>query len=74
MLDVTNRVAKREAEEKLEKLLKEEEMATRAKIRWVVQRENNTQFFHMTANGKHRKNKFIQLEQDESTIIGHENL
>ena len=28
----------------------------------------------MIANGKHRKKKIIQLEQDEGTILGHENL
>ena len=31
-------------------------------------------FFHMIANGKHRKKKIIQLEQDEGTVVGHENL
>ena len=40
----------------------------------VVQGDDNTQFFHMIANGKHRKKKIIQLEQDEGTILGHENL
>ena len=28
----------------------------------------------MIANGKHRKKRIIQLEQDEGTIVGHENL
>jgi len=28
----------------------------------------------MIANGKHRKKKIIQLEQDDGTIVGHENL
>ena len=28
----------------------------------------------MIANGKHRKTNIIQLEQDEGTIVGHENL
>ena len=43
-------------------------------MRRVVQGDNNTQFFHMIANRKHRKKKIIQLEQDEGTIVGHENL
>ena len=34
----------------------------------------NTQFFHMIANGKHRKKRIFQLEQDEGTILGQENL
>ena len=46
----------------------------RAKVLMVVQGDDNTQFFHMVANGKHRKKKIIQLEQDEGTIVGHENL
>ena len=28
----------------------------------------------MIANGKHRKKRIFQLEQDEGTIVGHENL
>uniref|UniRef100_A0A453N1K1 Uncharacterized protein n=1 Tax=Aegilops tauschii subsp. strangulata TaxID=200361 RepID=A0A453N1K1_AEGTS len=48
--------------------------ALRAKVLKVVQGDDNTQFFHMIANGKHRKKKIIQLEQDEGTVIGHENL
>uniref|UniRef100_A0A453BYI5 Uncharacterized protein n=1 Tax=Aegilops tauschii subsp. strangulata TaxID=200361 RepID=A0A453BYI5_AEGTS len=48
--------------------------ALRAKVWKIVQGGDNTQFFHMIANGKHRKKKIFQLEQDEGTIIGHENL
>ena len=40
----------------------------------VVQGDDNTQFFHIIAKGKHRKKKIIQLEQDEGTIVGHDNL
>ena len=56
--------------------MREEELkwALRAKTLKVVQGDDNTQFFHMVANGKHRKKKIIQLEQDEGTIVGHENL
>lgn len=43
-------------------------------MRQIVEGENNTQFFHLIANGKHRKKNIFQLEQDEGTIIGHENL
>ena len=48
--------------------------ALRAKVRRVVQGDANTQFFHMIANGKHRKKRIFQLEQDEGTIVGQENL
>ena len=60
----------------LRALLREEELkwALRAKVLKVVQGDDNTQFFHMIVNGKHRKKKIIQLEHDEGTIVGHENL
>ena len=76
LLHVTERLAKSEAEKQLRDLLREEELkwALRAKTLKVVQGDDNTQFFHMIANGKHRKKKIIQLEQDEGTIVGHENL
>ena len=76
LLDADERASKMEAEQKLRELLREEEMkwALRAKVRQVVQGDDNTQFFHMIANGKHRKKKIFQLEQDEGTIVGHENL
>ena len=40
-------------------LLREEETkwSLKAKVRQVVEGDDNTQFFHMIANGKHRKNK-----------------
>ena len=68
--------AKLEAELRLKELLREEELkwALRAKVRRVVQWDTNTQFFHMIANGKHRKKRIFQLEQDEGTIVGQENL
>lgn len=75
-LGVADSAAKREAEEKLAKLLREEEikLALKANVRQVVQGDNNTQYFHLIANEKHRKKKIVQLEQDEGTIIGRENL
>ena len=67
---------KHEAEMRLKELLREEELkwALRAKVRKVVQGDANTQFFHMIANGKHRKKRIFQLEQDEGTIVGQDNL
>jgi hypothetical protein len=35
---------------------------------------NNTRYFHLIANGKHRKKNNFQLEQDEGTIVGQANL
>ena len=76
MLDEHERSSKNEAEQRVRVLLREEEMkwALRAKVRAIVQGDNNTIFFHLIANGKHRKKIITQLEQDEGTIIGHENL
>ena len=76
LLNISERDIKNEAEKKLQALMREEEMkwALRAKVSKIVQGDDNTQFFHMIANGKHRKKKTIQLEQDEGTIVGHENL
>ena len=67
---------KTEAEKRLKELLREEELkwALRAKVRKVVQGDANTQFFHLIANGKHRKKRIFQLEQDEGTILGQDNL
>ena len=48
--------------------------ALRAKVRKVVQGDANTRFFHLIANGKHRKKRIFQLEQDEGTILGQDNL
>lgn len=54
VLNSFDRSIKYEAEEKLHALLREEEIkwALRAKVSTVVQGDDNTQFFHMIANGK----------------------
>jgi hypothetical protein len=46
----------------------------RAKVKHIQEGGNNTKYFHLIANGKHRRKKIIQLEQEEGTIIGQENL
>jgi hypothetical protein len=76
LLDVSEQAAKSEAEQQLRAILREEQLkwALRAKVLKVVQGDDNTQFFHMMANGKQRKKKIIQPEQDEGTVVGHENL
>jgi hypothetical protein len=35
---------------------------------------NNTKYLHLFANSKHMRNNIFQLEQDEGTIVGEENL
>ena len=63
---------KLDAEMRLKELLREEELkwALWAKVCKVVQGDTNTQFFHLIANGKHRKKRIFQLEKDEGTIVG----
>ena len=76
ILDTRELETKMEAELRLKELFIEEELkwALRAKVRKIVQGDDNTQFFHMIANDKHRKKRIFQLEQDEGTIVGQENL
>jgi mannosylglycoprotein endo-beta-mannosidase len=71
-----DRVTLREANDNLAKLRRDEESkwAQRAKVKHVQKGGNNTKYFHLIANGKHRRKKIFQLEQDEGTIVGEENL
>ena len=68
LLDASDRTTKKQVEEKIRNLLEEEEMkwALRAKVLKVVQGDDNTQFFHMVVNGKHKKKKissFCEYQQ-----------
>ena len=76
LLSTEERAAKKEADDFLAKLRRDEESkwAQRAKVRHVQEGGNNTRYFHLIANGKHRKKKIFQLEQDEGTIVGQNNL
>jgi mannosylglycoprotein endo-beta-mannosidase len=60
----------------LTKLLREEEIYwfQRSKATKLLQGDDNTKYFHMVANGRHRKTKIVQLEQEEGTIVGDDNL
>jgi hypothetical protein len=66
----------KKANEGLRKLRREEESkwAQRAKVKHIQEGGNNTKYFHLIANGKHRKKKNFQLEQQEGTIVGEDNL
>jgi hypothetical protein len=65
-----------EATEQVAKLRRDEESkwAQRAKVKYIQEEGANTKYFHLIANGKHRRKKIFQLEQDEGTIIGQENI
>jgi hypothetical protein len=64
------------ANDELAILRREEEAkwAQRAKVKHIQEGGDNTKYFHLVASGKHRRKKFFQLEQDEGTIVGQENL
>jgi hypothetical protein len=69
-------VALKVANANLNKLRHDEETkwAQRANVKYIQEGGNNTKYFHLIANGKHRKKKIFKLEQDEGTIVGDENL
>jgi hypothetical protein len=48
--------------------------AQRAKVKHVQKGGNNTKYFHLVANEKHRRKKIFQLKQEEGIIVGHDNL
>ena len=68
---MSEREALKEANERVTKLRRDEESkwAQQAKIKHVQEGGQNTKYFHLIANGKHRKKKIFQLEQDEGTIV-----
>ncbi|KAJ1290602.1 hypothetical protein BS78_02G256700 [Paspalum vaginatum] len=60
----------------LTNLLREEEIKyyQRAKAKDVLLGDNNTRYFHMIANGKHRKKKIYSLENGTTKVEGHAEL
>ena len=76
VLDNADRERLTAANDSLAKLRRVEEAkwAQRAKVKHIQEGGNNTKYFHLIANGKHRRKRIFQLEQDEGTIVGQENL
>jgi hypothetical protein len=76
ILDTNEREELKKANDYLNNLRREEESkwAQRAKVKHIQEGGNNTKYFHLIANGKHRKKKIFQLEQQEGTIVGEDNL
>ncbi|XP_047057289.1 uncharacterized protein LOC124663662 [Lolium rigidum] len=76
LLNTNEREEFKKANDSLNKLRREEESkwAQRAKVKHIQEGGNNTRYFHLIANGKHRKKKIFQLEQQEGTIVGDDNL
>jgi hypothetical protein len=75
-LEENERDILRKARDDLAKLRREEESKwlQRAKVKHIQEGGDNTKYFHLIANGKHRRKKKFQLEQQEGTITGQENL
>jgi hypothetical protein len=75
-LSVSERETMRKPNESVLKLRRDEESkwAQRAKVKHIQEGGNNMKYFHLIANGKHRRKKIFQLEQDEGNIIGEDNL
>jgi hypothetical protein len=59
----------------LTKLLREEDIygLQRLKTTKILQGDDNTKYFHLVKNGRHRKTKIVQLEQ-EGIVVGDANL
>ena len=62
--------------ERLVLLLREKEIKwyERAKVKTLLEGDDNTRFFHLVANGKHRKQHIYKLENDQGIVIGDDQL
>lgn len=66
----------REANDKIANLMRDEDtkLAQRAKVKHIQEVGDNTKYFHLIVEGKHRWKTIFWLEQDEGTIVGQEKL
>jgi hypothetical protein len=57
--------------ERLVALLRNEELKwyERAKVKTLLEGDANTRFFHLVANGKHRKQQIFKLEDDQGSVV-----
>jgi hypothetical protein len=55
---------------RLAQLLREEEIKwyQRAKVKELLEGDSNTKYFHMVANGKHRKNRIFQMHNSDRML------
>jgi hypothetical protein len=58
-------------DERLTTILREEEICLfqRAKVKQIIEGNNNTKYFQLVANGKHKKQRIFSLEDDEGIRI-----
>ena len=43
-------------------------------MKTLLEGDNNTRFFHLVANGKHRKQYIYKLENDQGVVVGDDQL
>jgi hypothetical protein len=75
-LSESERTRKKEANERLLCLRREEETkwAQRAKVKYIQEGGDNTKYFHLIANGKHRKKKYSNLSKMKVRLLGKKTL
>ena len=58
--------------ERLAELLREEKIKwyQRAKVKHLLECDANTKYYHLLANGRHRKTRIFQLEDENNIITG----
>jgi hypothetical protein len=58
--------------DRLAELLQEEELKwyQRAKVKHLLEGDVNTKYYHLLANGRHRKNRIFQLEDGNNIRSG----
>lgn len=58
------------------RILSEEELYwhKRSNVRWLLEGDNNTNFFHRVENGKRRKNTIFNLSHNNTIIEGDEKI
>jgi hypothetical protein len=58
--------------ERLAELLREEELKwyQRAEVKHLLEGDANTKYYHLLANGRHRKTRIFQLEDGSNIISG----
>jgi hypothetical protein len=71
-LTETERTLLAQSREHLTKLHREEEIKyyQRAKVKDILYGDNNTKYFQMIANGKHRKKRIFSLDDVNGKIEG----
>jgi hypothetical protein len=62
--------------ERLVSLLREEEIKwyERAKVKTLLEGDANTRFFHLVANGKHRRQHIYRIEDDNGVVVSSDRL